>query len=246
MVRPIPEEKVLIIVPTYNEVENIDLLVASIFSSMPSAHVLFVDDNSQDGTQEKIDRYCNEKKNRVFVLKRSGKLGLGTAYIAGFKWALERDFSIIVEMDADLSHDPNELPRLTEGLKDCDAVVGSRYVAGGGTKNWSFLRKFISIGGSLYARTILGIDIRDLTGGHNFWRREILERMRLDDIRSEGYAFQIELKYRAILLGFELKELPILFVDRRAGSSKMSSMIVVEAMLRVWALRGIAKNRLSS
>lgn len=238
--------RVLIIIPTYDEVENIDLLHASINAATPHAHILFVDDNSQDGTQEKIDHYCGRFTEQVFVIKRAGKMGLGTAYIEGFKWALVRNYDVIVEMDADLSHDPYRLPGLLAGLKYSDAVIGSRYVDGGGTKNWSFLRKFISMGGSLYSRTILGIKLRDLTGGHNIWKRKVLETMRLDAIKSEGYAFQIELKYRALLLGFKLIELPITFVDRRAGESKMSGSIFLEAILRVWALRGIKKKNLSS
>ena len=219
------------------------MLCASVFAAMPQAHMLFVDDNSQDGTQLLIEKQMQNRPKQIFILRRERKLGLGTAYIAGFKWGLDRHYQSLIEMDADLSHNPSDLPRLLAGLQEADAVLGSRYVPGGGTQNWGLLRKMISTWGSFYARTILGIKVRDLTGGFNFWSRKVLEALDLDDIRSEGYAFQIELKYRAIKKGFKLLELPIVFVDRRAGSSKMSASIFVEAMFRVWALRGITKTK---
>lgn len=225
--------KLLIIVPTYNEVENITHLIAAIFHSTPTAHVLFVDDHSQDGTKDLIRAEMKTRPEQVFMLEREGKLGLGTAYLAGFEWGLKRDYEIFQEMDADLSHDPAMVPVFMEKAKTADVVIGSRYVEGGATKNWGVLRKAISLGGSLYARTILGISIKDLTGGYNLWKRSVLETIDLSDVKSEGYAFQIELKYRAFLKKFELTEYPITFVDRRAGYSKMSSAIVVEAMIRV-------------
>ncbi len=233
--------KTLIVIPTYNEEENILSLMATVFAVVPDVSILFVDDNSQDGTQQRIAEVQEKYPGKIDILKRAGKLGLGTAYIEGFKWGLKRDFDVFIEMDADLSHDPKYLLDFLSEIERYDAVFGSRYISGGGTKNWSWMRKFISVGGSIYARTILGMTQRDLTGGYNAWRRSVLESVDLDDIRSEGYAFQIELKYRSHLLGFRLKEIPIIFVDRRAGYSKMSHKIVIEAMMRVWTLRSIKR-----
>lgn len=236
------DSKLLIVIPTYNEAENITNLVAAVFHSNPSAHVLFVDDSSQDGTRELIAQEASKRPEQVFILKRPGKLGLGTAYIDGFTWGLEKDYSHFQEMDADLSHDPKMVAEFLGRLEaGCDVVVGSRYVPGGGTKNWGLIRKLISRGGSLYARTILGLKVRDLTGGYNLWTREVLERIGLSDVKSEGYAFQIELKYRAHKRGFNIEEFPILFVDRRAGYSKMNTSIVFEAMVRVLKLPFIVK-----
>jgi dolichol-phosphate mannosyltransferase len=173
----------------------------------------------------------------VHLLEREGKKGMGTAYLAGFAWALERDYDAVVEMDADLSHDPRALPTLIGLLPDADVVIGSRYVPGGGTEDWSRLRMAISRFGSFYARVILGLPIRDLTGGFNGWKRRVLETLPLDQVRSEGYSFQIELKLRAARAGFRLVETPIVFIDRRVGQSKMSWKIVAEAVVRVWLLR---------
>ena len=232
-------QKPLVIVPTYNEADNVESLVERIFKSAPQIHVLFVDDNSQDGTRERITGLMNKHPDAVHILKRSGKLGLGTAYIAGFKWALANGYDALIEMDADHSHDPKELATFIKKLTSNDAIVGSRYCDGGGTENWSFIRKCISIFGSFYSRTILGLQIRDLTGGFNAWRRDTIIAINPDLVRSEGYSFQIELKYRASLAGKTIIESPILFSERRAGQSKMSLKIVVEAMIRVWALRAI-------
>ena len=199
--------------------------------------VLVVDDGSPDGTGRLADEIATREK-RVNVLHRSGKLGLGTAYVAGFRWGLERGYDSLIEMDADFSHDPERLPVLLSILQsEADVAIGSRYVAGGGTKNWGLGRKILSRGGSLYARLILGVGIRDFTGGFNGWRREVLEAMDLSTLRSDGYSFQIELKHRAHLLGFRWKEFPILFVDRTVGKSKMSRRIVLEALKRVWEFR---------
>lgn len=230
----------LVVVPTYNEAENIALLLAGIRARAPEVDVLFVDDNSQDGTRELIEAHRAEDPG-IHLLERPRRMGLGTAYVAGFRWALSRSYGAMIEMDADLSHDPADLPGFLELLESYDVVVGSRYIPGGGTRNWGLLRQFISRFGSFYARVILGLKVRDLTGGFNAWRREVLETLDLDDVRSEGYAFQIELKYRAHLAGFSVHETPIVFVDRRAGRSKMGWPIVVEAVGRVWALR--AKRR---
>ncbi len=229
--------KALLVIPTYNERENIDELLGGIRDHVPAADVLFVDDNSPDGTRERIDFYRERFPGKVHVIHRPRKLGLGTAYLAGFRWALERGYAAIIEMDADLSHDPADLPRLLGLLETCDVVVGSRYVAGGGIRKWSLARRLVSRFGSLYAQAILGVAIRDLTGGFTAWRRAVLEALDLATVRSEGYSFQIELKFRAHLAGAELRETPIFFADRRAGRSKFSRRIIVEAVFRVWLLK---------
>ncbi len=232
-------QKPVVIVPTYNEVDNVRPLVDRILAAVPNIHVLFVDDNSRDGTQAVVESMMTERPGQVHMIKRAGKLGLGTAYIAGFKWALSNGYDALFEMDADHSHDPKELATFIDKLKTHDAVVGSRYIPGGATQNWSLIRKCISLFGSFYGRTILGLTIRDLTGGFNGWRRETILAINPDLVRSEGYSFQIELKYRAHKAGKSIIESPILFNERRAGQSKMSMKIVLEAMVRVWALRGI-------
>ncbi len=231
--------KPIVIVPTYNEVDNVGPLVGRIFAATPDIEILFVDDNSQDGTKAKIHDLMAQHPGKVHILQRAGKLGLGTAYVAGFRWAMAQGCDALIEMDADHSHDPKELIVFLDKLKSHDAVIGSRYCVGGATENWSFIRKCISLFGSLYSRTILGLEIRDLTGGFNAWRRETLTSINIDLVRSEGYSFQIELKYRAQLAGKSIIEVPILFSERRAGQSKMSLAIVIEAMLRVWSLRTI-------
>ncbi|MBC7532992.1 MAG: polyprenol monophosphomannose synthase [Oligoflexus sp.] len=237
----------IVVIPTYNEALNIEGIINAAWASMPKLHILVVDDNSQDGTGDIIRRMqAKEEGNakdgegatgRLHLLSRAGKLGLGTAYIAGFEWALARGYQALVEMDADFSHDPKELPSLIRSLQDADVVIGSRYVVGGSTENWHFFRKLISRAGSLYARTILGMTVRDLTGGFNAWTAEALHKIGLKTIRSEGYSFQIELKYRAYRADLKLIEHPIVFSERREGQSKMSSRIVLEALLRVWSLR---------
>jgi dolichol-phosphate mannosyltransferase len=227
----------LIVVPTYNEVDNVDELLTGIGEHAPFADVLFVDDSSRDGTLDRIRHHQNRREGRIHLLRRPGKLGLGTAYVAGFKWALKRNYDAVQQMDADLSHDPQDLPRTLEFPADRHVVIGSRYVPGGSTVNWGPSRKFISAFGNFYARTILRFPVRDLTGGFNAWRREVLETVPLDGIRSEGYAFQIEMKYRAAGAGFALHEIPIVFVDRRVGQSKMSGRVAFEAMFRVWTMR---------
>ena len=231
--------KPIVIVPTYNEVDNVGPLVGRIFAATPDIEILFVDDNSQDGTKAKIHDLMAQHPGKVHILQRAGKLGLGTAYVAGFRWAMAQGCDALIEMDADHSHDPKELIVFLDKLKAHDAVIGSRYCVGGATENWSFIRKCISLFGSLYSRTILGLEILDLTGGFNAWRRETLTSINIDLVRSEGYSFQIELKYRAQLAGKSIIEVPILFSERRAGKSKMSLAIVIEAMLRVWSLRTI-------
>lgn len=227
----------LIIVPTYNEAENVRGIAEQLLAALPAADVLFVDDNSPDGTGAILDELAAANP-RIHVLHRAGKLGLGTAYIAGFRWGLQRAYDYLFEMDADGSHDPKYLPQMLALAQDgADVVVGSRNIPGGGTVNWGLGRKLLSKGGSFYARTILGIDVRDVTAGFICWRRHVLEALDLDRIDSNGYSFQIEMKYRALQRGFRIVETPIVFVDRRVGQSKMSRAIVAEALLKVWTLR---------
>ncbi len=228
---------VLVIIPTYNEAENIAPLCRVVLASDPRLEVLVVDDNSPDGTGAKADALARAEP-RLHVLHRAAKEGLGRAYLAGFDWALARPYPYVFEMDADFSHDPRYLPRfLAEMDAGADVVLGSRYVEGGGTVNWGIGRQIISKGGSLYARTILGVGIRDLTGGFKCFRRETLEGLDLATVKSAGYAFQIELTYRAIKRGYKVKEIPIVFEDRRVGKSKMSRKIFLEAVTMVWKLR---------
>lgn len=229
----------IIVIPTYNEIDNIEVILAKVFALDLDVDILIVDDNSPDGTYAKVQEFIDAKKydGRLHLLIRQKKEGLGKAYIEGFKWCLARDYAFVIEMDADLSHDPKYLPSFIDNIKEYDLVIGSRYVKGGGVVNWSLLRKFISFGGSTYARMILGISIKDVTGGFKCFRREVLEAIDLDNIMSAGYAFQIEMNYRTILKGFRVKEVPIIFEDRVAGKSKMSKKIFVEALLNVVTLR---------
>jgi dolichol-phosphate mannosyltransferase len=229
--------RVLIVVPTYNERENVHEVTAQFLAPVDGAEILFVDDNSPDGTGEVIDEIVADNP-RVHVLHREGKLGLGTAYLDGFRWALERDYDFVLEMDADFSHDPRYLPDMVRlAVEGADMVVGSRYVEGGGTLNWGVGRQIISRAGSLYARTILGVGVRDLTSGFACYRRSTLENLDLDAVQSNGYSFQIEMKYRVIQAGMTIAELPIVFEDRRVGQSKMSRAIFLEAIGMVWKLR---------
>jgi dolichol-phosphate mannosyltransferase len=228
---------VLVIVPTYNERDNLPEIVAAVHEHLPEADLLVVDDNSPDGTGALADEIA-ARDGKVHVLHRAGKQGLGTAYVAGFKWALGRDYQFLFEMDCDFSHDPKYLPvMLARARAGADLVLGSRYVDGGGTVNWGPMRKFISRGGSFYARTILGIGVRDVTGGFKCFRRATLEALDLDSVSAQGYGFQIEMTYRAIKHGFRVDEVPIVFVDRRVGQSKMSKKIFLEALTLVWKLR---------
>ncbi len=227
----------LVCIPTYNESENVEAIVSAVLASDARVDVLVIDDNSPDGTGRIADRLAS-RHSRLQVLHRGAKQGLGRAYLDAFRWALERDYRYILEMDADFSHDPKYLPRLiNEAEASADLVIGSRYVAGGGTKNWGMLRRMVSRGGSLYARAVLGIDVRDLTAGFKCFRRRVLESIDLAAVHSTGYAFQIELTYRTMKKGFVVRELPILFEDRRVGHSKMSRAIVLEALTMVWKLR---------
>ncbi|MBA3396747.1 MAG: polyprenol monophosphomannose synthase [Deltaproteobacteria bacterium] len=227
----------LIVVPTYNEHDNVRGIAERFLAALPGAEILFVDDNSPDGTGALIDELVAAEP-RIHVMHRAGKLGLGTAYVEGFGWGLARGYEYLFEMDADGSHDPKYLPQMLALAQDgADVVVGSRYVPGGGTENWGLGRKLISRGGGLYARTILGVDVRDLTAGFICWRRAALEAIELSSISSNGYSFQIEMKYRALKRGLRVVETPIVFVDRRVGQSKMSRAIFLEALVKVWGLR---------
>jgi dolichol-phosphate mannosyltransferase len=224
-------------IPTYNERENLQAITEAVLTSDPRLEVLIVDDNSPDGTGDLADRLAAGDE-RIHVLHRPQKQGLGRAYLDAFRWALSRPYQYLLEMDADFSHHPKYLPQLlNEAERETDLVLGSRYVPGGGTLNWGRVRQMISRGGSLYARIALGIPIRDLTGGFKCFRRRVLESIDLDAVRSNGYAFQIELTYRALQKGFRVKEVPIVFEDRRVGQSKMSRTIFFEALMMVWKLR---------
>jgi dolichol-phosphate mannosyltransferase len=229
--------RVLVIIPTFNERDNLPHIVAAVHQHLPIADLLIVDDASPDGTGELADEIARAD-TKVTVLHRAGKLGLGTAYIAGFRHALANGYDFVFEMDCDFSHDPKYLPLMLERAQNgADLVLGSRYVDGGGTVNWGPLRKLISRGGSFYARTILGVAVRDLTGGFKCFRRRVLESIDLDGVSAQGYGFQIEMTYRALKQNFQVVELPIVFVDRRVGQSKMSKRIFVEALTLVWKLR---------
>ncbi|MBI4493834.1 MAG: polyprenol monophosphomannose synthase [Chloroflexi bacterium] len=226
----------LVIVPTYNERQNLEPLAEAVLRQGPF-DLLVVDDGSPDGTGEVADALAQRFPSRVSVLHRGAKLGLGSAYVQGFKAALERGHERVFQMDADFSHDPRDLPRLRDALESADLAIGSRYVDHGGARHWPLWRRALSRGGSLYARTILGVPVHDLTSGFKGFRRQALEALELDAIRSNGYSFQIEVTYRCYEQGRQIKEVPILFVDRRTGASKMSPHIVLEAMIMVWRLR---------
>ena len=228
-----------VIIPTYNEKENIEAIVRKVFSLEGSFNVLVIDDGSPDGTAAIVKELQGEFPDRLFLIERSGKLGLGTAYLTGFRWCLEQGYDYIFEMDADFSHNPNDLPRLYAACHDegFDVAVGSRYITGVNVVNWPIGRVLMSYYASAYVRTILGISLRDTTAGFVCYRREVLETIDLDKIRFKGYAFQIEMKYSAIRLGFKIKEVPVIFVNRELGTSKMSGGIFSEALFGVIRLR---------
>jgi dolichol-phosphate mannosyltransferase len=229
-----------LVLPTYNEAENLEPMVRAALPQLASTgrphHLLVVDDGSPDGTGAIADRLAAEIAE-VEVLHRDRKEGIGPAYLAGFARALEGGAELVLEMDCDFSHDPADLPRLIAATDEADLVLGSRYVPGGGVTDWGAARRLVSRGGSLYARVVLGLPVRDLTGGFKCFRREVLERLDLSEVGADGYGFQIELTYRALRAGFRVRELPILFRDRRVGASKMSARIALEAFWRVPALR---------
>lgn len=228
--------KTLIIIPTYNELENLPRLLPEVLSKDESIDVLIVDDNSPDGTAAFVESQM-KNNNRIHLIKRQSKQGLGTAYIAGFKYALQNNFQLVFEMDADFSHDPKEIPRFLDEIKNSDVILGSRYINGVNVINWPLRRLLLSSFANLYTRVITGMPIHDATGGFKCFRREVLEAIDLDRVTSNGYAFQIEMTFKAWKKGFKVKEIPIIFVDRVKGKSKMSKKIVREAVTMVWKLR---------
>ena len=234
--------KTLIVTPTYNERKNIRELVLTLFELNSDFHILVVDDNSPDGTAEIVKELQANCAN-LYLLSRNEKGGLGSAYIAGFNFALERDYEFIVQMDADMSHDPKDVPLLIEAIENADLSIGSRYISGINVVNWPLQRLIISYGANIYTRFVTRLPVRDATGGFKCWRRDVLEAINLDGIHSQGYSFQIEMTYRAWLKGFRITEIPIIFVDRTVGESKMTRSIMLEAAvmiprLRIWKLLG--------
>ena len=228
--------KALVLIPTYNERANLVPLMKQIFSEGLPLEVLIIDDHSPDGTGAVADELAAADP-RVHVMHRPGKMGLGSAYVAGFRYALERDYDAVFEMDADFSHNPDSLPEFLRELENADLVVGSRYLHGVTVVNWPLKRLVLSYGANVYSRVITGIPIKDLTGGYKCFRRQVLEALDLSRVKSDGYGFQIEINYKAWRKGFRIREIPILFVDRRAGESKMNQRIVWEAAWMVWRLR---------
>ncbi|MDQ0381721.1 polyprenol monophosphomannose synthase [Amycolatopsis thermophila] len=233
-----PIDPVLVVVPTYNERENLPLILDRLHRALPEVHALVVDDGSPDGTGELADKIA-AGDSRVHVLHRTEKAGLGAAYVAGFRWGLERDYLTIVEMDADGSHAPEDLPRMLAALEEADLVLGSRYVPGGSLVNWPKHREVLSRMANLYSRLALGVRIKDVTAGFRAYRREVLEKLPLEEIASRGYCFQIDLAWRTVRTGFEVAEVPITFTEREIGQSKMSGAIIREALVRVgiWGAR---------
>lgn len=229
----------IVIIPTYKEKENIEKIILKVLSLPGHFHVLVVDDGSPDGTADIVKELQKKHSECVFLIERSGKLGLGTAYITGFKWALQREYDYIFEMDADFSHNPDDLLRLHQAcVAGADVAVGSRYVGGGKVVNWPWDRIFISKGGALYTQLITWMPVKDPTAGFVCYKRRVLQTIPLDEVRFIGYAFQIEMKYRSWKLGFKIKEVPITFIDRTEGNSKMTKGIVKEAVRGVWKMRG--------
>jgi dolichol-phosphate mannosyltransferase len=236
----------LVIIPTYKEKENIERIILKVLSLPGNYHVLIVDDGSPDGTADIVKSIQQKHPEQVHLIERSGKLGLGTAYITGFKWALTKEYQYIFEMDADFSHNPDDLLRLHQAcVSGADVAIGSRYVSGGKVVNWPWDRIFISRGGAVYTRAITWMPVSDPTAGFVCYRREVLQRIPLDKVQFIGYAFQIEMKYRAWKLKFKLKEVPITFIDRTEGQSKMTKGIVHEAIYGVWKMRNFEKQGLS-
>ncbi|MFF2114577.1 polyprenol monophosphomannose synthase [Rhodococcus koreensis] len=236
-----PSARTLVIIPTYDERENLGPIVRRLHATLPRTHVLVVDDGSPDGTGDVADALAsNDDAGRIHVMHRTEKNGLGAAYIAGFRWGLDRDYTVLVEMDADGSHAPEQLHRLLEQVDaGADLVLGSRYVPGGTVVNWPKHREWLSRGGNIYSRLALGVKIKDITGGYRAYRREVLEKLDLAAVESHGYCFQVDLAWRAIQEGFTVREVPITFTEREIGESKMSGGIVREALLKVtqWGLR---------
>ncbi len=233
----------LVIIPTYNEKENVERMIRTVLSLEIPYNILIIDDNSPDGTAAIVEQLIPEFTDRLFIIKREGKLGLGTAYIAGFKYGLQHNYDFIYEMDCDFSHKPSDLIKLTKACQEqgADVAVGSRYVKGGGFENWPLFRVFLSKFASFYVEFILSLGVKDSTAGFVCYKAEVLQKMDLDNIQFIGYAFQIEMKYKAKLLGFKIVEVPIVFTDRELGDSKMSSGIIKEAVIGVWKLKTTSK-----
>jgi dolichol-phosphate mannosyltransferase len=234
---PDDSRQVLVVIPTYNEIDNIESIINRLRAAAPHAHALVVDDGSPDGTGELADKIA-QRDDHVHVLHRTSKNGLGAAYVAGFGWALDHDYDVVVEMDADGSHAPEELPRLLDALDDADLVIGSRYVRGGRLHNWPLHRLLLSRGANLYTRIMLGMPVRDATAGYRAYRRHVLRSLPLTEIASQGYCFQIDLAWRTWRAGHRVTEVPITFTERARGASKMSRNVVIEAFWRVavWGL----------
>lgn len=232
----LPFHKSLLIIPTYNEIDNIEKMLKTVFGLYKEINVLILDDGSPDGTADVVKQYQKEQPN-LHLIQRTGKLGLGTAYITGFKWALERDYDFVFEMDCDFSHDPNDLSRLLEAAQSNDLVIGSRYIDGIRIINWPFRRLLLSYCASIYTRIITGLDVLDVTGGFKCFSRSALESLDLDKVISNGYSFQIELNFKVWSSGLQIKEVPIIFTERRDGQSKMHGGIVKEAIFAVFMLR---------
>ncbi|GAB4183105.1 MAG: polyprenol monophosphomannose synthase [Calditrichia bacterium] len=229
--------KKLIIIPTYNESDNIIRIIERVFElGIEDLHILVIDDNSPDGTAEKVKEFMKTDSN-VKLIERPGKLGLGTAYVTGFKYALENGYEIIFEMDADFSHDPKYIPDFLHAIEDADMVIGSRYLTGINVINWPLRRLILSYGANCYTRMVTGLPIKDATAGYKCFRRKVLEAIPLDEVKSNGYSFQIEMNFKAWKRKFRIKEIPIIFYDRTVGSSKMNKKIMIEAALMVWKLK---------
>jgi dolichol-phosphate mannosyltransferase len=228
--------KILVVIPTFNEADNIPELLPRVLEQDPGIEILVVDDNSSDGTGRMVED-MRATEPRIHILHRPGKMGLGTAYVDGFRFALERDYDLVFEMDADFSHDPDSLPAFLEAIEDADLVIGSRYLNGVTVVNWPLTRLILSYGANLYTRIITFMPVKDATGGFKCFRRAALQAINLDDVHSDGYGFQIEMNFKVWRKGFRVKEIPIVFVDRRVGISKMSRRIIWEAMWLVWRLR---------
>ena len=228
--------RVLIISPTYNEKNNIDLFIRTILDNYPTYHLLIIDDNSPDGTSRKVEK-LQKDYNNLFLENRPKKLGLGTAYLHGFKWAQDNDYNIVVQIDADLSHNPMDISMMVKKLDNYDLIIGSRYIQGVSVVNWPLRRLMLSYGANTYSRIITGMPIMDSTGGFKAWNIEVLNDIHLDSVRSQGYSFQIEMNFRAWVKKYKIKEVPIIFSDRTIGKSKMSKSIIYEAIFMVWRLR---------
>lgn len=232
----LPFNKTLIIIPTYNEIDNIEKMITTIFGLYPEVHLLIIEDGSPDGTAEVVKRFMNENKN-LHMIQRQGKLGLGTAYLTGFKWALERDYEYVFEMDCDFSHDPAQVKDLLSAAQEAHLVIGSRYVDGIRIINWPFKRLLLSYCASIYTRLVTGIPVQDTTGGFKCFTRKALQAINLDNVISNGYIFQLELNYKVWAKGLKVQEVPIIFYERRDGQSKMGKGIIFEAFFNVLKLR---------